>query len=201
MPGRPTVIVFAKLPRRSRVKTRLARRLGDGAALRTYGALLRQTVRRLSDPRWRLVLAVTPDRAARCGAGGLGAAWPRLLPGVCARLQPQGPGDLGVRMARALRRAGPGPAVLVGSDIPDLDADTVARALSALGEADLVFGPAADGGFYLVGARHPGRVFGPGSRVFRGVTWSTPRTLAETRASVPPHSRVALIRTLEDLDE
>jgi hypothetical protein len=65
----------------------------------------------------------------------------------------QGAGDLGIRMCRALETCPPGPAVLVGADIPALDARHVAAAFRLLGSHVLVFGPAADGGFWLVADR------------------------------------------------
>ncbi len=94
----PTVVVFARAPLAGATKTRLAAAIGDAAARRFHAEMLAQTVRALADPRWRLVLAVTPDRFARRGR-----FWPRGIARV-----PQGPGDLGRRMARALAAARPG---------------------------------------------------------------------------------------------
>ena len=102
-------------------------------------------LRRLArDRRWHLRIAVTPDKARRHGL--------HSRRGVEA--VGQGGGDLGVRMRRALAACPPGPVVLVGGDIPALAARHVADAFRLLGRYDLVFGPAEDGGFWLVGARH-----------------------------------------------
>ena len=173
-----TLIVFARAPRLGTVKRRLARDIGAMAALRFYrgqlGRLLRQVGR---DRRWRTELAVTPDRVR----------WPTGVP-----MHPQGGGDLGQRMGRALvrhRRA-----VLVGCDIPGLGAADIAAAFKALGRADAVFGPAEDGGYWLVGLG-PRRPAAP----FAGVRWSTEHALADTLANCRGH-RVALLRRLRDVD-
>ncbi len=174
-----TVIVFARAPRLGAVKRRLARGIGAMAALRFYRGQLAATLRAARDPRWRLVVALTPDRAR--------ARWPRRVATV-----PQGGGDLGARMGRALgahRRA-----VLVGSDIPGLGRGDIAAAFRAFGRADAVFGPAEDGGYWLVGLgpRRP-------ARPFARVRWSSAQALADTVANFGGR-RVALLRRLRDVD-
>src|SRR5579863_833121 len=103
------LVLFVRAPRWGVGKRRLARDIGDAAALRFERAMLGLLLRRLArDRRWQLRLAVTPDRAYRRAR-----LWPEGVP-VAA----QGAGDLGTRMRRALAMCPPGPAVLVGSDIP-----------------------------------------------------------------------------------
>ena len=87
---------------------------------------------------------------------------------------------------------------LVGSDIPHLRAGHIARAFALLGQHDLVFGPASDGGFWLVGAK---RTRPLPQTLFAGVRWSTPTTLAETLAGLPKHVTTALADTLDDVDD
>jgi rSAM/selenodomain-associated transferase 1 len=188
---RPTLVIFAKAPVPGRVKTRLARVLGDEAACAVYRELLAGVLGRLDRaPGWRTVMAVTPDAAA-----DQPALWPTDTP----RLG-QGPGELGARMLRVLARAAPvAPVVVVGSDIPGLDASHVGAAFAALARHDLVLGPAADGGFWLIGARIP-----PPASLFDGVRWSSPDTLADTLANVVAGSGpgVALLPDrLEDVDD
>jgi glycosyltransferase A (GT-A) superfamily protein (DUF2064 family) len=98
---------------------------------------------------------------------------------------------------RPLRALPPGPVVIVGSDIPDLERGHVARAFGALGSCDAVFGPAADGGFWLIGLRRRPALVIP----FRGVEWSSARALEQTRANLPRRWRVATLETLEDIDD
>ena len=178
---RGLLILFARAPRLGTVKRRLAREVGDLAALRFHRATLREMARRLGrDRRWRTVLAVTPDRAR----------FPIALPRV-----PQGRGDLGERMARALARDRRR-AVLVGSDIPGIGAADIAAAFRALdGRGDAVFGPAEDGGYWLVGLG-PRRPVAP----FHGVRWSGPHALADTVANCRGR-RVAMVRRLRDVDD
>jgi rSAM/selenodomain-associated transferase 1 len=176
---KPTLIVFAKAPRLGRVKRRLAAEIGDVAALRFYRRTFTRLLRRVArDARWRTVLALTPDNARIAGR----------------RARPQGRGDLGARMARALACVR-GPAVLVGADIPDLGAAQVAQAFGRLRSADVVLGPALDGGYYLVGTRRPTLA----RWMFAGVRWSSPHALADTRANLCGR-RVALTARLADVD-
>lgn len=183
MPRR-VVILFARAPRLGAVKRRLARGIGDRAALRFYTATLAATARPIArDARWTTVLATTP-RFAR-------ADWQRFVPRGTPRVgQPFG--DLGRRMDRAMR---PFPvAVLAGSDIPRLRPADIAAAFRALGRADAVFGPATDGGYWLVGMgpRRP-------ARPFAGVRWSSEHALADTLRNFGGR-RVAFLRRLRDVD-
>lgn len=185
-------MLLAKVPRRGAVKRRLAAGIGDAAALAFYRATLATMVRRLGrDPRWTLWLAVTPDSAAidaRPWRFGVRQGVPVLK---------QGAGDLGRRMGRVLRTLPPGPVVIVGSDIPALDGDHIAQAFARLDDADVVFGPAPDGGYWLVGARGAMRR----RDLFRNVRWSTRHALDDTRANVPRDRRVALLSELADIDD
>jgi uncharacterized protein len=176
---RLTLILFVRLPRLGMGKKRLARDIGAVAALRFERLMLGHCLRRLGrDRRWRLRLAVTPDRAARHWTGAM----------------PQGAGDLGVRMHRALAVCGPGPVVLVGSDIPGLTAAHIAAAFRMLGRHDVVFGPAGDGGFWLVGCRHRPPDFGT-------VRWSSRHALSDTLANLPKSLSVGFAATLDDVDD
>ena len=184
---RRTLVIFAKAPALGRVKSRLARGIGPGAALAFYRQTLARVSRRLAaDSRWQTVLAVTPDRAARAGR-----RWPRRL----ARRK-QGGGDLGARMARAFDDMPKGPVVIVGADIPEIEPLHIARAFSALGAADIVLGPARDGGYWLIGAKGSARA----AKMFASVRWSTKHALADTRANLNGR-RVALLDVLDDIDE
>ena len=181
------LIIMAKTPHLGRVKRRLGREIGDVAAIRFYRNCLSHTALRLArDPRWRTILAVAPDRdvAARF--------WP--LRGRLVRL-PQGEGDLGRRMRRLFARLSPGPTIIVGSDIPAIRPAHVADAFRRLGRADVVLGPAPDGGYWLIGLSRTPRVLTP----FAGVRWSGPHALADTLANLKG-KRVALAAMLGDVD-
>jgi uncharacterized protein len=179
---RHIVVVFARAPRLGAVKRRLAREIGARAALRFHLATLTRLTRALAaDRRYRTVLAITPDRARV------------RLPVRVARM-PQGSGHLGVRMHRAFRRFPRCRVALIGSDIPDAGPADVWAAFRALGSAQAAFGPAADGGYWLV-AMSPRRP----ARPFAGVRWSSEYALADTLANFVGR-RIAMLRTLHDVD-
>jgi hypothetical protein len=176
------VVVFARAPRLGAVKRRLASAIGDRAALRFHTRTLFRLLRRLAaDRRFRTVLALTPDRARL-----------RLPPGV-TRIR-QGSGDLGQRMRRVFRHFPHRRVALIGCDIPDAGPQDAAAALCALGSSQATFGPASDGGYWLVGMS-PRRPAQP----FAAVRWSTPHALADTLANFTAQ-RVTLLRTLHDVD-
>lgn len=179
----PQLIIFARVPRVGGVKRRLARDIGAVAAWRFYVNTLQHVVRRLAhDPRWESSLAVTPGPAR----------WPAGVPRIA-----QGAGTLGQRMDRVMRSRPPGPVVIIGTDIPDIRPDHIAAAFAALGDHDAVFGPADDGGYWLVGLRR--RPFVP--RLDGAVRWSTKHALADTRRNFGPRVRTALLETLIDIDD
>ncbi len=182
---RPILIIMAKEPRPGRVKTRLGRDIGMVAAAWWFRHQIRRLLRELDDPRWQLVLAVAPDRA-----GMAARIWPAHLPRV-----PQGAGDLGARMARLMRDMPPGPVCIIGGDIPGLRKHHIARAFRALRGGDAVFGPATDGGYWLVGLK---RLQIPAG-LFCDVRWSTRHALADSIASLPG-ARIAMVDMLRDVD-
>jgi rSAM/selenodomain-associated transferase 1 len=177
---RDTAIVFARAPRLGTVKRRLARQIGDRAALRFHTGTLIRLLRRLhACRRFDTVLAITPDRA-------------RLRLPVRVRRIDQGAGDLGQRMGRALRRHRR--VALIGCDIPEATAADVLAAFRRLNTADAVFGPAEDGGYWLIalGPRRPADLFG-------AVRWSTEHALADTLRQFRG-KRIGFVRRLADVD-
>ena len=190
MSGRPRrhVVVFVKTPRLGQVKSRLAAGIGALPALRFYRKTTARILNMLSrDRRWRMLIAATPARARH------GRSWDRHL-----QRFDQGPGDLGRRMARAFGRLPPGPAVIVGSDIPALAPRHIRAAFRELGNHDAVIGPARDGGYWLIGLKRSRPL--PGG-LFEHVRWSSPHALVDTRATLPGRYSIALLETLEDVDD
>lgn len=135
---------------------------------------------------------------------GLGQAW---------AVMPQGAGNLGARMQRwFIHCLGPGQssaslprsgrAILIGADCPLLDAERIRRADQQLQSHDVVLGPAADGGYYLIGIRGPWQSQ-PDSwqRLFDDVPWSTDQVLAITRERcLRGGLSMCELDTLEDID-
>jgi uncharacterized protein len=189
---RPTLVIFVKEPRPGRVKTRLARDIGQVAAAWWFRHQCARLIARLArDRRWRTLLAVTPDVP-----GVVSRVWPARVPRA-----PQGGGDLGRRMARFLRaepgtRVAPGPVAVIGADLPGLRPGHVADAFRLLGRHDAVLGPATDGGYWLIGL---GRRQAVPRHLLEGVRWSTGHALADTLARLR-HMDVAFAATLGDVD-
>jgi uncharacterized protein len=188
--GADTLLVFVKEPRAGAVKSRLAAGIGPERAAAVYRAIAEEAIRRTA-PR-----AGEYERRVLFDPPGAGARIAQWLPGLPA--SPQGEGDLGERMARALAEAfgqGARRAALVGTDVPALAREDVLEAFDGLDGHDVVLGPATDGGYYLLALR------GPAPDLFRGVPWSTPQVLAATldRAARLGWS-VRVLRTLGDVD-
>jgi rSAM/selenodomain-associated transferase 1 len=163
----PAVAVMTKAPRPGRVKTRLARTLGTGATAALYAAFI-------------------GDLDERLAALGVPALWFYWPPGPTSGIElahaagvfPQRGADLGDRMEAAFAQAfalGYGPVVMVGADVPHVPLEWIAQAIDGLASGtEVVVGPAADGGYYLVGLSRPV------SEPFRGVPWGTSSVYATT---------------------
>jgi rSAM/selenodomain-associated transferase 1 len=177
------LVIFAKLPRMGAGKRRLAKDIGAVQALRFQRVNLAHTVTRLGkDPRWTAWLAATPDSSE---------PWPANIPTLS-----QGVGDLGRRMTRVVRMLPPGPVIIIGSDIPGIRASHIADAFHALGRHNAVFGPATDGGYWLVGLRRSPYLTG----LFQAVRWSTNHALADTLKNLSGRE-VAFLDHLNDVDD
>jgi len=168
---RSRLIIYAKRPLPGYAKTRLGRTIGMEASAGVYARLLYtcllDALEHLeSDIEIELSLASHDDLSF------FQTAFPELL------VRPQAGEDLGERMANSFAQAfaeGAGAVVLAGSDIPGLDAATVRAALSALHQADVVIGPAQDGGYYLIGLNCPC------PQLFENIAWSTDQVLIQTQ--------------------
>ena len=176
---------MAKAPIAGAAKTRLGAEIGVAAATRfarqASAALL---VRLGQDRRWQTILAVSPD----------GQATSPIWPSQFVRCG-QGRGDLGQRMQRQFCRHGRGPLIIVGTDIPDLSCAHIAAAFRLLGRCDAVFGPALDGGYWLVGLRRRPHLIRP----FGRVRWSGPQTLRDTLANLSGRA-LGFLPRLGDVD-
>jgi rSAM/selenodomain-associated transferase 1 len=184
------LLVFSKAPVPGQVKTRLIPLLGAEAAAELYADMLDETLDKVVTAGLCPVeLWCTPDAQHAC--------FRRCHDRYPLLLRQQGTGDLGSRMSQALHCAlqEARHAVLIGADIPALGAADIDVALAALAAGtDVVLGPAADGGYYLIGmsVHYPG--------LFENVAWGSPQVLAMTLAqcgrdglnwaSLPEHADV-----------
>jgi len=166
-----------------RVKQRLAADIGNIGAWRFYRQTLARTLR---------LAGTLPGCCVWLDATGA----PRAMPAGRYRLRHQVRGDIGERMESSLRSLPPGDAILIGTDIPGIERRHLLRAFAALRQAPVVFGPTADGGFWLVGVR---RVPGVPRPLFRpGIRWSTGHALAD--AVVGLQRAYRLVDRLRDVD-
>ncbi|MGD9721446.1 MAG: TIGR04282 family arsenosugar biosynthesis glycosyltransferase [Pirellulales bacterium] len=184
-----TLLVFLKYPAAGRVKTRLAESIGPERAADLYREWIGIVLQNVREVR----------NAARLVACYDGAPPEAFAPwhGLVDDWWPQPEGGLGDRLDAAFKhwQVGGDPAVAIGTDCLEVDSQLVESAFANLRDNDAVFGPAADGGYYLVGMAQYLPDF------FQGVPWSTPRTLsAHQLACEHHHWSFRLLPTLRDID-
>jgi len=178
-----------------KVKTRLAAEIGDMAACQLHYHSVQLMLRQLCGVTPHAWLALAPaDRLAEV-RGELPHPW---------RATAQSDGDLGQRMSQLLQfllRSSPsvGQVVVIGSDCPWITADHIRAAGHILDDADVVMGPAADGGYYLIGVAGPWHA--NYANLFTDIAWSTARVAEQTRAVCQRHGlRLRELETLSDVD-
>ncbi|MGD1847740.1 MAG: TIGR04282 family arsenosugar biosynthesis glycosyltransferase [Salibacteraceae bacterium] len=182
------LLIFAKNPDLGKAKTRLAKTVGDEAALRVYKALLAHTQ--------GITQEVKVDKAVfyadRLGPENDGWRTDAFMREV------QSGADLGVRMSTAFSWGfvqGYKRIVIIGTDCYELDAQGLENAFEALMDHDAVIGPAKDGGYYLLGLSDmlPS--------LFQDKNWSTDEVLPATLSDLEKgNAKVKLLTTLSDVD-
>ncbi len=197
----PLILVFLKWPEPGRVKTRLAVSVGEWEAVRIYRALVREVggiLGRCGEEHLAVCYA-PPEREWDIRRWITEEALP--VERSVNHWWAQSRGDLGRRQRWAVARAfaeGYERVAMIGTDCVDLDQSLIREAWDILEKADWVFGPAADGGYYLGALRRnaPSPV-----EVFRGVRWSTEHTLADCLKNLErAGGTVTLLKSLQDVD-
>jgi uncharacterized protein len=187
-----SLIVFTRFPESGITKTRLIPILGAIRAANLQKAMTKRT------------LEIGEKYAVGSGAdvvlqfeGGSIARMKQIFGAIKKYLQQQ-QGDLGERMDSAFRKAfedGREKVVLIGTDTPGIDADILGKAFGALDTRDLVFGPAKDGGYYLIGMTRPH------AALFENISWGSARVLEQ---SIDAARKLGLsthrLEVLEDVD-
>lgn len=163
----PRLQIFAKAPEPGLAKTRLIPALGAAGAAALQQKLIRYTLATAAQSGLATALWCHPDTAHPC--------FNACATEFALSLHAQQGGDLGERMQHAFVTAG-APALLIGTDCPALSAQDLRTAAAALVTHDAVLGPAADGGYYLIGLRQPM------AELFHAMPWGTAAVLALTRA-------------------
>lgn len=178
------LIVFVKNIKLGKVKTRLAKSIGDEGAFQVYKQLVeiteRETTQVKSDQRIYFSDVVVDEK------------WPKTAKYV------QKGADLGQKMQNAFEKGfkdGHEKIVLIGSDLPDISASIIHKAFDELTNNEIVFGPAEDGGYYLVGMTKKHYT------VFTNKKWSTDGLLENTLSELKEKKvDVSLLQTLNDID-
>ena len=187
------LLVFTRFPQPGRVKTRLIPALGPDAAAKLHEALTRRTLETA-----RAFCAASRFAPRVCVADG-DLAPMQMSFGDDFDYAPQSGADLGERLANAVHSAfvdGAGEVLVAGTDCPELSPDALGAAQTALGTADVVLGPALDGGYYLIGLR------AERPELFQNVDWGTENVLAQTlRIAQDLGLTVHRLSPLSDIDE
>ncbi len=179
-----------KYPEPGRVKSRLAKDIGEKRAAEIYRetacGVLRRT-RPQGGGYERIIFFSPPDAREKCEEWVSGE-----------RLMPQSGEDIGQIMDNAIMgmfALGAGRVVLTGTDIPGLDNEIILQGFSEFERSDVVIGPAKDGGYYLIGMKSllPA--------LFRGISWGSGNVLRETLSKIRQlNLTFSLLRQLSDLD-
>lgn len=188
------LIVMTRIPEAGRVKTRLIPALGPEGAAALHAALLSRTLRIAN----RHSRQSDVDLEVRF-TGGTPTAAEALLSERIGHWREQQGADLGQRMHVAIETAfaeGARHVVVIGTDCPDVSPEILSDAWNQLERHDVVLGPAADGGYYLIGMNRPD------AQLFLGMDWGTERVLSQTQSRCRDAGMsVGLLPTLTDIDE
>ena len=178
------IIVFVKNIKLGKVKTRLAKTIGNQAAFEVYSELVKITERALEN--------LPQDKRIYFSDAIIETKWTD-----CDKAVQYGE-DLGQRMKNAFQKGledGYDRIVLIGSDLPDIHATHITNGLQALSANNIIFGPAIDGGYYLIGMT---KMF---EFVFENKPWSQSNLLTETLAELNQNAiTYSLLESLNDID-
>lgn len=184
------VALFVKAPIPGRVKTRLAKDIGNQAACNIYRTLVERVLQQIQASGLALVLFFDGDEAQ------VPDSWKQYAR-FCIQQQEA---DLGKRMAAAFSRLFSDDVqqtVVIGSDIPGIDAAYLLQSFDLLKEYPLVLGPALDEGYCLIGFNQSHFT----ESVFQNIPWSSDRVLELTlNAAAQAGLTVGLLPALRDID-
>jgi rSAM/selenodomain-associated transferase 1 len=194
-PPAQRLLVFARLPERGRVKTRLAESIGDDAALAAYETMLRDLLSSIGRPSSDTEIEILWAPTESANGDSLAHAFGDLPTAM------QTGATLGDRLSMAFSERfffhATQKIVAIGVDDPSLPRPVIDHALALLDSSEWVVGPTEDGGYYLIGCRAP--AFDPS--IFEDVAWSTPSVFATTLAKIAEwQSTVAVLPTRWDID-
>ncbi|MCR4321078.1 MAG: TIGR04282 family arsenosugar biosynthesis glycosyltransferase [Candidatus Brocadiaceae bacterium] len=195
------LIVFIKYPEPGKVKTRLAKALGDEKACAVYKSLAENVIKNIftkNPGTYDVHIFFTPaDKETEI------MDW--LKPfihgnrGVKTQFSPQEGRNLGEKISNAFRQIlqekGCKKCIIIGTDCPEIDATLIENAFDILKEKNIVIGPCKDGGYYLLGMSRPA------SDLFVDIDWSTDRVFEQTMEKIQKNNlSCSILKTLVDID-
>jgi len=178
------LIIFVKNIRLGKVKTRLAKSIGDEGAFEVYKHLVELTEKASE--------AINIEKRIYFSDVIIEEKWPKTAKFI------QKGADLGQKMQNAIEKGledGYKKVILIGSDLPDISPQIIQQGFSALNKNSVVFGPAKDGGYYLIGLTQPHHF------IFEDKPWSQPNLL-ETTLNQLQEKKISysLLEELNDID-
>jgi rSAM/selenodomain-associated transferase 1 len=186
------VIIFAKFPQKGKVKTRLAKDKGEDFATEFYRICAENIfseVLKLSKSIFTPIIFCYGKSEVEMVSGWAGKEF---------IVEPQIDGELGVRMSASFRKIFSkdfSKAVIIGTDVPDINSNLINAAAAKLDEHDIVIGPSYDGGYYLLGMK---RLL---PEIFKDIEWSTSLVLQKTLDKIKSlNLKVELLDELIDID-
>lgn len=188
------LVVIARYPEAGKTKTRLARVIGNEEATDLYRNFLIDLAQRFAGQAYKLLWTYTPAEADY--ATFIGTLAPSLVHSM--ECFPQQGADLGKRLHHAFKWTYEqqfSRTIVIGSDSPHISREIIAEAHKALDHADVVLGPADDGGYYLIAMRKP-------YDVFSGIPMSTSVVMQRTiELAIRQALTVHTLQPLFDIDE
>jgi len=194
-PPAQRLLVFARLPERGRVKTRLAESIGDDAALAAYETMLRDLLASIGQPSPETEIEILWAPTENANGESLAHAFGNLPTAM------QTGATLGDRLSMAFSERfffhATQKIVAIGVDDPSLSRELIDHALALLDSCEWVVGPAEDGGYYLIGCR--AAAFDPS--IFQDVAWGTNSVFTTTISKIAEwQSNVAVLPVRWDID-
>jgi len=194
-PPAQRLLVFARLPERGRVKTRLAESIGDDAALAAYQTMLRDLLASIGQPSPEIEIEILWAPTGNANGESLANAFGNLPTAM------QTGDTLGDRLSMAFSERfffhATQKIVAIGVDDPSLSRELIDHALALLDSCEWVVGPAEDGGYYLIGCR--AAAFDPS--IFQDVAWGTDSVFTTTISKIAEwQSNIAVLPLRWDID-
>jgi len=185
------LIIFLKYPQAGKVKTRLAKDVGENEAARIYSNMALNIIESVVDPKsYNTIIFYDPPEKEKEIKDWIGEKE--------VQYSPQLGNTLGDRISNAFKEvysSGADKTVIIGTDCLDVTSENIKEALYLLDETDVVLGPAEDGGYYLLGLDK----YTP--QVFQDIDWSTEHVLEQTVLKIVENSlNYSLLKTLKDID-